>query len=640
VKYIRGCCLCFVVVLASHGAYQLYKQYVRLPFAVTENVRKESGSTGITPGDQADGVTNLLDGLENFGSDTGRMTASSETPPLWDTNGKKESVSQKPFSAPVFSTPLPVVRAVPAEDHLSKEMPRKPASPLLYTPVVAPPAVQETLPEEHQASTSVSAPMPSPMPETARTSPLTLPTSLTPMPVSPMAVSPATAEPTAVTAGQLVTPSVAAPSVVAEPPQNGTPLPPVTFPDIAEISDRETPKESEIANHVIPPAVASVATPAMVPTAPNFSQNFTFPSPPADNRFPEPASPVSESLVTDSPVPDAVHQNTPWTPEAASFPSSPALPPSTPSLSETFPNAVPTADSDGFAVSGVNGVKQENILPVNSLRGRPYDTVTPLPSVMEESLTQEIPPDIRQEVIQQYQRITQSFNTDDPQQIKEGYIRLSNLYFDEQLSPEEQRFVGKSLNQVAGGLYFSPKYHILEPPYTVRKGDTLESIAREFHVTPELLMKINNLPSQTNPLGMPLKVIRGPLEALINSKTCELMILNQGHFVCRFRIGVGLNYAGQKGNFTVQAKLVNPVYDMGYGLDKIDGGNPENPLGCRWIKISEMANNIGIHGTNRPDLVGYNDRKMVPAGVFFMKNEDIIEVCDMLVTGSKVIVKR
>ena len=223
-------------------------------------------------------------------------------------------------------------------------------------------------------------------------------------------------------------------------------------------------------------------------------------------------------------------------------------------------------------------------------------------------------------------------------QVVDAYEQLSNMYFYDEMTLEERQFVAKHLDQLAGGVLFSRRHHILEPPYLVKEGDTIESIASQYKITSELLRKLNSIPIGTNAApGTQLKVLRGPLDAKIYPGYHEMVILMRGKYACRFPISVGSGYAGQDGSFTVQEKDVNRGYQLALGMEIIPPGDPANPLGSHWIELSREQGTIGVHGTNNPAHIGTTRQS---AGYFGLREQDITEVYDMLTVGSKVTIVR
>ena len=255
------------------------------------------------------------------------------------------------------------------------------------------------------------------------------------------------------------------------------------------------------------------------------------------------------------------------------------------------------------------------------------NNVKPLPQLQNE----EIAPEILNKVAAVGNLLTQN-------RVTEAYEQLSNMYFYDEMTPEERQYVARHLDQLAGGLLFSKRHHVFESAYVVREGDTIESIARQYKITPELLRKLNGIPADTMVLiGTQLKVIRGPLDARIYPDKHELVVVSRGNYACRFPISVGSGYAGQAGNFTVQDKALDRAYQLAPGLGIIPPGDPDNPLGSRWIELSKEQGTIGVHGTNSSQVIGTTRQS---AGIFGLREQDVAEVYDMLIVGSNVTIVR
>lgn len=210
--------------------------------------------------------------------------------------------------------------------------------------------------------------------------------------------------------------------------------------------------------------------------------------------------------------------------------------------------------------------------------------------------------------------------------------KLSLYYGNPRLSAEESRQITELLDQVAGTVIYS-RQHFLEDPYPVQPGDTLQKIAQSYDVPWQLLAKINGIrdPEQLEP-GRPLKVVRGPFNAVIHLDDYEITLLVGGCYAGRFPIGIGLDHSQLTGTFLVKEKSLNPTY---YGPDRtvIDADDPGNPLGDRWIGL---GNQIGIHGTSDPQSI----RRMAGRGSICLGDRDIEDIYDILSVGSRVVIQR
>ncbi|HEV3138162.1 MAG TPA: L,D-transpeptidase family protein [Pirellulales bacterium] len=218
-------------------------------------------------------------------------------------------------------------------------------------------------------------------------------------------------------------------------------------------------------------------------------------------------------------------------------------------------------------------------------------------------------------------------------QLDSALQQLSVWYDDARLSPSEQQQLTQMLDQVAGTVVYSTQ-HLLEAPYEVQPGERLEDIAQRYNVPWQLLAKINGIddPQSLRP-GERLKVVRGPFNALISLEKRQLTLLLDGRYAGRFAIGIGAEHPPQEGTYSVSDKVINPVYRS---RDRaIDGGNPSNPLGDRWIGFGP-GRELGIHGTDRPENIGRTD---LP-GSISLSPRDVEDVYDILSLGSKVIIRR
>ena len=218
-------------------------------------------------------------------------------------------------------------------------------------------------------------------------------------------------------------------------------------------------------------------------------------------------------------------------------------------------------------------------------------------------------------------------------QLDAALQQLSTWYEDARLSAGEQQQLTQMLDQVAGTVVYSTQ-HLLEAPYEVQPGERLEDIAQRCNVPWQLLAKINGIddPQNLRP-GERLKVVRGPFNALISLEKRQLTLLLDGRYAGRFAIGIGAEHPPQEGTYSVSDKVINPVYRS---RDRaIDGGNPSNPLGDRWIGFGP-GRELGIHGTDRPENIGRTD---LP-GSISLSPRDVADVYDILSLGSKVIIRR
>lgn len=216
--------------------------------------------------------------------------------------------------------------------------------------------------------------------------------------------------------------------------------------------------------------------------------------------------------------------------------------------------------------------------------------------------------------------------------LPEAHQELSQWYDHPGLSEGESRQLIEMLDRLAGTVIYSHKHHLLEKPYEVKPGETLEQISQQHQVPWQLLAKINGIddPASIRP-GQSLKVVRGPFHAVVDARQYRLTLFLDGRYAGRFAIGLGRDLPVAEGDFAVQGVMVNPVY---HGQDiVVQAGDPNNPFGRVWI---DLGNQLGIHGTNDPQQVGANTGR----GCILLKPADISHVQDILTVGSRVLIRR
>ena len=220
--------------------------------------------------------------------------------------------------------------------------------------------------------------------------------------------------------------------------------------------------------------------------------------------------------------------------------------------------------------------------------------------------------------------------------LAEAHLALSKLYANPDLQPDQTKQINDLLDQIAGTVIYSRQHH-LEPPYVTRQGDTLENVAQKYSVPWQLLARINGLmPSgapndagdtkdQPLPLGMELKVVRGPFDAVVDLDRHELTLMLNERYAGRFRIGVGRDQPLLDGNYTVQDKTLNPAYR--------GANDPNSPPSGAWIGLGDR---IGIHGVSDPQGIGRDDNR----GAICVGDRDLQDLYGILSVGSRVTIRR
>jgi len=81
------------------------------------------------------------------------------------------------------------------------------------------------------------------------------------------------------------------------------------------------------------------------------------------------------------------------------------------------------------------------------------------------------------------------------------------------------------------------------------------------------------------------------------------------------------------GTFTIVSRVANPTY---YKPGKVIGPGPANPLGTRWIGLSEKG--YGIHGTDAPRSIGHAQSH----GCIRLRNQDVEKLFELVRAGDVV----
>jgi lipoprotein-anchoring transpeptidase ErfK/SrfK len=185
------------------------------------------------------------------------------------------------------------------------------------------------------------------------------------------------------------------------------------------------------------------------------------------------------------------------------------------------------------------------------------------------------------------------------------------------------------LDFLAGEVIYSGR-HLLEQPYRVTGGETLETIGKTLNVPWQLLGTINrvNSPASVVP-GQELKVVRGPFRAEVNLGRSELTLFLGELYAGRFSMTTGQDPSPEPGEFSIQDRQTARTYYPLNGAN-IPAGDPRNPYGDVWL---DLGNRVCIHGSaTTPTSSG--------AGCIQLTPRDAKDVFGILSKGSSVSIIR
>ena len=115
---------------------------------------------------------------------------------------------------------------------------------------------------------------------------------------------------------------------------------------------------------------------------------------------------------------------------------------------------------------------------------------------------------------------------------------------------------------------------------------------------------------------------------LVSIPDRKLAVIENGAVVKTYPVAVGKKSSpSPKGSFEIKVRLENPTY---YKPGTVIEPGPQNPLGTRWIGLSQKG--YGIHGTNEPWSIG----KAASHGCIRMAKADLEEIFKIVKVGDVV----
>jgi L,D-transpeptidase ErfK/SrfK len=122
--------------------------------------------------------------------------------------------------------------------------------------------------------------------------------------------------------------------------------------------------------------------------------------------------------------------------------------------------------------------------------------------------------------------------------------------------------------------------------------------------------------------------LHGERRLIINIPDRKLALVVDGEVKKVYPVAVGSpDTPSPIGSFTIITRIKNPTW---YGPRKVVAPGPQNPLGPRWIGLSQKG--YGVHGTSAPKSIG----KAASHGCIRMRNRDVEELFELVQTGDPV----
>lgn len=217
----------------------------------------------------------------------------------------------------------------------------------------------------------------------------------------------------------------------------------------------------------------------------------------------------------------------------------------------------------------------------------------------------------------------------DRRNLKDALATLSVFYNAPEITTEQRQDLLDLLDALSREVVFS-RQHLLDMPYIVAPGETLEQVAKRYDLPPEILARINSIDT-TTPLrsGEKLKVVPGPFRAEVDLVKNELTLFLGDLYAGRYPVTFGAEPSPSPGVFQVIDKQKNRNY-YGNGV-QIQYTDPRNPFGGYWI---DLGQELCIHGSSSS---GQADSKL---GCISLSPMDANDIFGMLSRGSQVTIRR
>ncbi|MCL4731942.1 MAG: L,D-transpeptidase family protein, partial [Planctomycetes bacterium] len=225
---------------------------------------------------------------------------------------------------------------------------------------------------------------------------------------------------------------------------------------------------------------------------------------------------------------------------------------------------------------------------------------------------------------------------------KEAWARLARMLEGPMPLEERQRAL-PVFHGLTGELFLSPVHNEFSENYVVKPGDSFDRIASRAGVSTALLYDLNNKPRGHKTLhpGENLKLPRGKVSIVVRKRDYTTSLYFGENLVRQYIVAHGSNDNTPEGVSVISSMSIDP--------EKQSRGpnDPVNEMRLRWIGLdayndarakdpkNARRTGIGLHGTAYPESIP----GMTSRGCVRMKDQDVIELYDIVRIGNKVEVR-
>lgn len=189
----------------------------------------------------------------------------------------------------------------------------------------------------------------------------------------------------------------------------------------------------------------------------------------------------------------------------------------------------------------------------------------------------------------------------------------------------------EAMGRVQTALIFSPTPTPESKSYVVLRGDTLVSISNALNTTQGLLMRANNMATETDlQYGRKLKYTPKDFRMVVDRTAAKLYLIDGDGVFKLYSVTFGDSVGPDAcGSYRIGNKEKDPLWRGPDGA-AVQPGAPGNPLGTRWMPLTPdttgLPRDFGIHAAAPPDLMKSNGGP----GFIRMSQADAEELFDLV----------
>ena len=186
----------------------------------------------------------------------------------------------------------------------------------------------------------------------------------------------------------------------------------------------------------------------------------------------------------------------------------------------------------------------------------------------------------------------------------------------------------KALGTVNSDIFFSSIPAPEKTRYEVRPGDSLDRIKKKLKITPELLMRCNNLDDPRRlRVGQVLMISPAEFSVIIDRKTHTVTLLNRGKFFKEYPAASWNAPAVKKGMEKVAIPAKVSKKEAWYNGAPVAFGSKEYAESARWVDMTVKGYTLYTEGGQKP------------ASGIGMSPEDMEELSTLLDKGMPVVIR-